>query len=226
MDHFQRGAILMTHRIHGLFLLAAIGLLSLAVVSSPLFAIDYFWTAGAGDWNSSTELGPRICSRCEFEEVGVINNGGVASLSTAAADAAGLRLGNAVGESGTLRVLSGGSINFIDSTGEPQGFANIGFDGTGVLEVQGGGTLSATSLDLNVGSNLIVGGGVGAASVSSTSTSWLGGTTTVRGPGHTFSVASDVFLEGSGTYNPDSLVRFSHSVACHRCVPRSAELSR
>ncbi len=192
----------MTHRIHGL-LLAATWLLALAVtVNQPLFAVDYLWTAGAGDWNSLTNWDQGFVPDALFEEVGVINNGGIASLSNAATDAAGLRLGDAAGQSGTLRVLSGGSISFIDSTGEPQGIANIGLGGTGVLEVQGGGTFSTTSLDANDGSNVIIGGGVGAASVSSTGTSWFGGTTTVHGPGHTFSIASDVFLEGSGVFNP------------------------
>jgi hypothetical protein len=151
-----------------------------------------------------------------YEETATINNGGTATLNTVATNSQAydpgtgvvpgavgqLMLGQNVGDSGTLRVMSGGVINFVDSTGAATGVANIGLNGTGVLEVQGGGSFSTASLDVNTGSQVIIGGGTGAANVVSTGNSWFGGTTIVRGAGHNFSVTGNAVFEGSGIYNP------------------------
>jgi hypothetical protein len=181
-------------------LTTAIGLL---LTAQPAVAVDYFWqNPGEGNWNVGSNWDQGLPPEAQWEEAAIINNGGTAIVNSAVADAGGLILGQAAGQSGTLRVLSGGSLNLVDSTGTPQGIANIGLGGTGVLDVQGGGTFSTTSLDVNVGSNVTIGGGAGVASVTSTGNTWLGGTTTVRGPGHTFTVAGNAVLEGSGVYNP------------------------
>lgn len=169
----------------------------------PAIAFDSFWQVGAGNWNTGSNWTQGAAPTADpFEEVGVINNGGIATLNSAAPDAAGLRLGDAAGESGTLQVLSGGSINFVESTGAPDGTANIGLDGTGVLEVQSGGSVSTTSLDVNVGSSVILGGGAGSASLVSTGGMFFNGTTIVKGAGHTFSAAGAVNLEGEGVFAP------------------------
>jgi hypothetical protein len=171
---------------------------------------------GTSNWNTGSNWDLGVPPEAFYEETATINNGGTATLSTTATNSqpydpgtgvvpgavGGLVLGQNVGDSGTLRVMSGGVINLVDSTGAAAGVANIGLNGTGVLEVQGGGKFGTTSLDVNTGSQVIIGGGTGAATVTSTGNSWLGGTTTVRGPGHTFSVTGDVLLEGSGIYNP------------------------
>lgn len=206
----------MTHRMHGFYLLAAISLLSVAA-SRPLFAqANYTWLSGTGDWNNGANWDQGVAPEAFYEETATINNGGTATLSTVAVNTraydggsgvipgavGGLVLGETAGDSGTLRVMSGGVINFVDSTGAPQGIANIGLDGTGVLEVQGGGSFGTTSLDVNTGSHVIIGGGAGAATVTSTGNGWFGGTTTVRGPGHNFTVAGNAVLEASGIFNP------------------------
>lgn len=210
----------MTHRLPrplvsaaSLLLLPAFCLVGLA---DRALAVDYFWTAGASDWNSMSNWSDNLVPEAFYEERGVINNGGIAMLSSVATNTqqfigdqgvvpgavAGLVLGEGEGESGTLQVLSGGVINLVDSTGDPQGIANIGLAGTGVLDVRGGGTFGTTLLDVNAGSDVVIGAGVGAASVTSTGGMFLNGTTTVRGSGHTFSAAGTVTLEGQSVYHP------------------------
>jgi hypothetical protein len=186
-------------------------------VDQPLQAqTNYTWIGGTGSWNTGGNWDLGVSPEAFYEETATINNGGTATLNTTATNTqsydpgtgivpgavGGLVLGQNLGDSGTLRVTSGGVINFVDSTGAATGIANIGLNGTGVLEVQGGGTFSTTSIDVNTGSQVIVGGGTGIANVASTGNSWFGGTTTVRGPGHNFSVTGDAFFEGTGIYNP------------------------
>lgn len=201
-------------------------LLTLTLLTSgQLYAVDYFWTGGTGDWNNTANWDQGLVPEAFFEEVGIINNGGVATLNTVATNTqsyssdegvvpgavAGLVLGQEEGDSGTLRVLSGGVINFVDSSGEPTGTANIGLDGTGVLEVQGGGSLSTTLVDMNPGSVLEIGSGTGAASVTSTGGMWLAGRTITHGPGHTFEATSFVTFQGGSEYVVD-LTSNSHTM--------------
>ncbi|MCA9241933.1 MAG: hypothetical protein KDA37_17100, partial [Planctomycetales bacterium] len=184
----------------------------LLAVASPASAFDFYWTGGQGPWTNggNWDQGGFIPLLGD-EGVGVIGStasgatqvGGVATLSTAAPDAAGVVLGQDAGTSGTLRVLPGGSINFLLSTGEPIGAANIGLEGTGRLEVQGGGALSTTSLDVNAGSVVEIGAGAGVASVTSTDEMYLNGVTITHGPGHTFSSESFVDFEGQSQYIVD-----------------------
>lgn len=206
----------MTYRFWGRLILAAVCLLCVTESPSLKAQTNYTWIGGTGSWNSGANWDLGLPPEAFYEETATINNGGTATLNAAATNSVpydggsgvipgavgGLVLGQLAGDSGTLRVMSGGMINFVDSTGAAAGIANIGLGGTGVLEVQGGGTFSTTSLDVNTGSQVIIGGGTGVASVTSTGNSWLGGTTTIRGNGHTFSAAGNVVLEGSGVYNP------------------------
>lgn len=194
-----------------------LGLILCAVVApGTAGAVDYFWTGGTSSWNGFGNWDQGLVPEASFEEVGIINNGGTATLNTVAMNTqafndgmgvvpgavAGLILGQGEGESGALHVQSGGVINFVDSSGVPDGTANIGLGGTGILEVQGGGSFGATFLDVNAGSRLTIGEGAGAASVVVSDTMWLNGTTTMHGAGHTFMTSGDVFLEGQGAYAP------------------------
>ncbi|MCA9237293.1 MAG: hypothetical protein KDA44_17585 [Planctomycetales bacterium] len=165
-------------------------------------AVDYFWIGGTGDWAGNGNWDQGLSPEAQYEEVGIINNGGVATVSAAVPDSAGVILGQEEGDSGTLQVLSGGSINFVNSSGTPAGVANIGLNGTGVLDVRGGGSFSTTLLDVNAGSSVIIGSGAGSATVASTDLIYLNGVTTVHGAGHTFSAVGEAFLEGQSVYEP------------------------
>lgn len=169
-------------------------------------AVDVPWTGAAGDnnWNTPGNWGTTVVPEADpYEEVGVINNGGTAFVSSSTTpNAAGLVLGSADGESGTVQIRSGGSLTLIDSTGEPAGVANIGLGGIGTLEVQRGGSFSTTLLDINDGSSVLIGtnAGAGVASLVSTGGMYSDGTITVKGPGHTFSVAGNVLFEPNSAY--------------------------
>ncbi|MEM9658020.1 MAG: hypothetical protein AAF961_06635, partial [Planctomycetota bacterium] len=77
-------------------------------------AVDLPWIRAAGDdgsWNEDANWEGNLIPSADFSERGVINNGGVATLSELIQfDVGGVLLGGAAGESGTLRVLSGGDM--------------------------------------------------------------------------------------------------------------------
>ena len=172
-------------------------------------AVDVLWTGAAGDndWNTPGNWDTAVVPEADpYEEVGVINNGGTAFVNIGTTpNAAGLVLGRLAGDSGTVQVLSGGSLTLVDSTGEPAGVANIGLAGTGTLDVRRGGSFSTTLLDVNVGSVVLIGtnAGTGAASLTSTGGMFIDGTTTVKGPGHTFAAAGSVVFEPNSVYVAD-----------------------
>jgi hypothetical protein len=193
----------------GLILLAAA--LSLSCVPQA-WSIDVFWTGAVNNnWNTNPDVtdlnwsgnGGFVPVADPYEEVAVINNGGTAIISGAVPDAAGLVLGQAVGDSGTLQIVSGGSVNFVDSNGTPTGAANIGLDGSATLDVRGGGSMTTTLLDVNSLGNVIIGQGAGVASVTSSGGMFLDGVTTVSGPGHTFSATGTVTFEANSRFNAD-----------------------
>lgn len=184
-------------------------LLALALLVSHVpeaWSIDVLWTGNVGtNWNLDnnwTGNGNFIPS-AEFEEVAVINNGGTAIVSADVPDAAGLVIGQLADESGTVQILSGGTLNPIPSSGTPNGTANIGLAGAATLDVRGGGTLTTTLLDVNSLGNVWIGQGAGAATVASSGGMFLDGVTTVTGPGHTFSSVGTVTFEGNSRFNAD-----------------------
>jgi hypothetical protein len=169
-----------------------------------VLAADVLWLGTSGNnWNTPASWTGGFVPEAQFEEVGVINNANTVVITGPSPDAAGLVLGQALGDSGTLQVMSGGSINFVVSTGAPAGVANVALDGAGTLDVRGGGSVSTALLDVNAMGNVIVGSGTGAASLTSTGGMFLGGTTTIHGTGHTFSAATNVTFEGTGNYVVD-----------------------
>jgi hypothetical protein len=189
--------------------LAGLLLAALLLACSPSagWAADILWTGTVGDdnWNTAANWTGGFVPEAQFEEVGVVDNGDTAfidaNLPNGTPNAAGLVLGQMAGNFGGLEVRSGGSINFVASSGMPDGTANIGLGGVGTLAVRRGGSMSTTLLDVNPGSTVLVGtdAGAGVASLTSTGGMFLNGTTTVRGAGHTFSAAGNVTFEGSST---------------------------
>ncbi|TWT92020.1 hypothetical protein Pla108_41630 [Botrimarina colliarenosi] len=195
--------------------LATLLTIGVALPASDSWAFDVFWTGGASAWATSSDPNTPnanwdsgFAPAASFEEVGIINNGGVASLSVTAPDAAGLVLGQLAGDSGTLIVQSGGSLTLVETNGSasavaPLGIANIGLAGDALLEVHGGGTFSTTSLDINPAGTVRIGtSGAGAATVSSTGSLFSAGLLQIRGSGHALSVAGNAALEGGGQFAP------------------------
>ncbi len=186
-----------------LFMAAA---MSLFVAEAQAF--DVFWTAGNSSWMGDNNWDTLAVPDEFYEDVAIVNNGGVATLNTTAPDAAGLVLGQSAGESGSLVIQPGGSLNLIEKVAAPAlvppvGVANIGLDGRGTLRVQSGGAFSTTSLDVNAGSTVEIGGGAGVASVVSTDSMYLNGFTITHGPGHVFSADGFIDFEGSSQYIVD-----------------------
>lgn len=172
-------------------------------------AIDVNWTGAAGDsnWNTPNNWDTAVVPEADpFEEVGVINNGGTAIVGAGTTpNAAGLVLGAQAGQSGTVQILSGGSLTLVDSTGEPAGVANIGLGGVGTLDVRRGGSFNTTLLDVNEGSSVLIGtnAGAGVASLVSTGGMYSDGMITVKGPGHTFTAAGNFLFEPNSTFVAD-----------------------
>ena len=142
--------------------------LALICLAGAAHAADVVWNGSVGDnnWNSGGNWDGGFFPEAQYEEVGVIDNGDTAFIAIATPDAAGLTLGQAAASSGGLEVRDGGSINFVESTGAPDGSVIVGLDGTGNLTVRRGGSLAGTSLSVNGDSSLIVGGGPGAGPAS------------------------------------------------------------
>jgi len=114
-------------------------------LSAPVFGLDFHWIGGTGNWtNGSNWDQDGFLPEAVDEGVGIIGSnelgatqmGGVAEINSAAPDSAGVVLGRDADTNGTLRVLSGGSITFVDSSGAPTGTANIGLGGTGTLDIR------------------------------------------------------------------------------------------
>lgn len=180
---------------------------ALALTAAPsALAFDYFWVGTTGPWTSGSNWDQTIPPDATFEEVGIINNGGTATLSTTAIDAAGLALGVGAADSGSLIIQSGGSLTLVETGGAagtvaPVGTANIAIAGDGLLEIQGGGSLTSVLFDVNQTGVVRVGtSGAGAATLATTGGFFNDGTFEVQGPGHTLSIAGSATLEGNSRY--------------------------
>jgi len=84
---------------------AVSGVVLLHLVISPASAIDVLWTnAGSADWNTGSNWDTTIVPIGAFGDVAVIDNGGTANVTVSPADsAAGVVLGQTVGNTGTLK---------------------------------------------------------------------------------------------------------------------------
>src|SRR5690606_5250021 len=78
----------MRHSHHFRFLTASAVLITLVLLPEPAMAFDVFWTAGTGNWNHPGNWDQVAVPEADpFEDIGIINNGGTATLSVAAPDA-------------------------------------------------------------------------------------------------------------------------------------------
>lgn len=136
------------------------------------------WTAGVPDINS--------------HDFAVINNGGYAYINSAISQqVGGVSLGTNAGQSGTLDILSGGSLTLVDANiAVEDGSMRIGQAGTGTLFVRPGGTLNSLSLTLGAASttsSLTLGGTTAGTTTVTTGDVALNRTTRVTGPNVNFS---------------------------------------
>ncbi|HJQ79376.1 MAG TPA: hypothetical protein VJ828_05440 [Lacipirellulaceae bacterium] len=156
-----------------------------------------------GDWNVPANWQTGFVPDQGFDEAGVVNNGATVVVSTPpSASPGGVRLGSAAGTTGGLRIVSGGNLTAVDPpVGGETGAITIGSGGTGNLTMLGNGQLSGTSLSL--------GGGTGSSiTMSDTSSISISGavnlqrTTTLNGPGISFTGTGNLTLGGTSILVP------------------------
>lgn len=177
-----------------------------ALAGLPVLLINWS-NAGTGDWNTGANwVGGVVPSG--IPNTGVIDNGGTAQITSAAPTCNDITVGSSNGNSGTLQILSGGSLttnnssatigNFAGSTGtllvDGTGTFNsgsyaisVGSAGTGTLTVSAGGTVTTTSANgVSVGSvsgssgTLNIGSGGAAGIVNATRVNGGSGTATLN----------------------------------------------
>jgi hypothetical protein len=167
----------------------------------------YWLPTGTSNWNTATNWSyteggaPRAegAPSLTFEEFGVINNGGTASLTAAIVqDAGGVELGQAATDSGTLSIGPGGVFRALTlpAPNTSRGNVSVGVAGTGTLNVTGTGSLTAATLS-------VAGLPASAANFSGNAVAAISGATTVSrnlkitGPGVNFSSAGGITLQGT-----------------------------
>lgn len=152
--------------------------------SVPGNATTNNWTS-AGNWTAGL---PDLTNN----DFAVINNGGYAYVnSTISQQVGGVSLGTNAGQSGTLDILSGGSLTLSDANiAVEDGSMRIGQAGTGTLYVRPGGTLNSLSLTLGAASttsSLNLGGTTAGTTTVTTGDVSLNRATRVTGPNVNFS---------------------------------------
>ena len=162
------------------------------------------WDVAEGDWNEADNwfdgIGP---PDVELGEIANVSNRGIAFLESAA-DAAvgGLVIGELGGQSGTVHIRDGGSLD-VTQEFELNGRITVGQGGTGTLIVDRGGELTADSLWMGggTGSSVILGGGTsGTSTVALSGSAFLTRQVRVNGSNVNFSADS---LTLSGTLIPE-----------------------
>ncbi len=133
-----------------------------------------------------------------FDDIGVINNGGTAQVNDTPPSPSGIIIGQGSADSGTLEVLSGGNLSVVlGGMGTTAGQVVVGQSGEGLLTVHRGGTLTTERLASGGAStsSIILGdtGGSGTASVTVNGSANLNASTTVVGPNVGFSSQNLVF---------------------------------
>lgn len=187
-------------------MIRSIALCSLIFVAfgCPAFGqVTPTWDVAEGDWNDPDNwldsIGP---PDADFGEIGIISNRGTAILDSAA-DAAvgGLVLGETIGQTGTLHIQDGGSLEVVEDL-DLIGRVSVGQGGTGTIIIDRGGELTAESLWMGGGggSSLVLGGGSsGTARLDVNGTALLSRETRI-GPNVNFSADS---LTLTGTLIPE-----------------------
>lgn len=185
----------------------AIGVGLSAVRSAQAF--DILWVpAGSSGWNTGANWSLGAVPEAAFEEVGVINNGGTATLATPiSAPVGGVALGQTATDSGTLSISTGGVFTSLASA-STDGIVNVGVAGTGTLNVTGG---SLSAVGLNVG-----GLPASQANFSGSSAATFTGASTISrnlkitGPNVNFSSAGGITLQGTSILT-DEITAATHS---------------
>jgi hypothetical protein len=191
---------------------AAGGVLAIVGMGAPAArAFDILWlTAGTGDWNTPANWTGGNVPSAFFEEVGVINNGGTATLSaTIANSVGGVVLGQAAADTGTLSIGAGGAF-LSETSASTNGVVAVGALGRGTLNVTGNGTLTAAGVTV---------GGVAAsqANFSGTATVLINGATTISrnlritGPTVNFNTTGAVTLQGTSALTAEITSLAGHS---------------
>jgi hypothetical protein len=151
-----------------------------------------------GNWNVPANWQFGALPDEAVNEAGVVNNNTTVVVNSAiGVNPAGVRLGTTAGNSGGLRVETSGILNNVQSSvGNESGAISVGTGGTGNLTMLGNGQLSGTSLSL--------GGGAGSSiTMSDTSSISISGavnlqrTTTLNGPGISFTGTGNLTLGGT-----------------------------
>jgi hypothetical protein len=189
-----------------------------ACLAPSALAFDVFWLpAGSSDWNgvnnwSDEPAGtPRgIVPTAGNEEVGVINNGGTATLSTAiSVPTGGVALGQAATDSGTLTINPGGVFTS-EVSATTNGVVAVGVGGTGTLNVNGTGSLAAAGLT-------IAGQAASQATFSGNAAVAISGTTTVSrnlritGPNVNFNSTGGATFQTGGVLTHEITNAANHS---------------
>ncbi len=178
---------------------------------------DVEWIpTGVGNYNTGGNWSPFSAVPTEsFNEVAIINNGGTAELSAAAAASpGGIILGQADALGGALHILAGGSITTVDN-GTTDGNVIVG-DGTqsGVLTIDRGGSLTTELLStFPAGESAVnLGGGVGPGNATLVSAAAvLRGDTRVIGNNVSFTTSSLQFGSGGQANLIAEITGASHS---------------
>jgi hypothetical protein len=164
--------------------------------------------SGTGNWNVAANWDPAGVPNVTEEDAAIINGGGTAQINSAIATPIGsvvLGQGAVAGQSGTLEIQSGGTLNVIDDPAFPaDGSVRVGQNvgqglnanldaantaaGTGTLRVLPGGTLNSVSLSLGgtPNSSITLGGTAAGTATVNTAVATLGRTTRVIGPNVNF----------------------------------------
>jgi hypothetical protein len=199
-----------------LLALLALGLTRPALAQPPVAG------AATTDWNNATVPGTAATNNwtsagnwtagipdVSVQDFAVVNNGGVAYVdSIVSTQAGGVSLGTNAGQSGTLDVLSGGSLTVVDDgpTFPADGSVRIGQAGTGNLFVRPGGSLDSASITLGAASTtstLTLGGTTPGTATVTTGLATLGRTTRVIGSNVNFSASGGIAFQSTSVFIPE-----------------------
>ena len=174
---------------------------TLVAPTSAFAQTNVNWIGDVGDFNDGSNWDVNFPPLGIVGDIGHINNGGTAVVSDMPDPVGGIVLGADSGDSGTLEIQSGGSLEAMEDQGvSSPGSVIVGQSGTGHLIVERGGSITAQTLSSggNSASSIVLGeGGTGTASVTVHGAANLNRNLRVVGPAVDFSAGS---LSLGGTF--------------------------
>ncbi|MEQ8211282.1 MAG: hypothetical protein RH917_15755 [Lacipirellulaceae bacterium] len=188
------------HHLTRLAIVLALGAI-LSHMPAAVAQVDSVWIGSSGvplDWNGSTWTPTGTPPDVASDQIGVINNGGVAFLDSAAsATAGGLILGrfdDPSGGTGALEIRSGGSL-ILQDNGTTNGNISVGTNAgggiAGTLDILPGGSLTAdTLIHQQAASNVNLGGTTAGTATLSLNSALVDGTLSLTGPNVNFTTNS------------------------------------